>query len=92
MNDFSKHELRILQTALSHFYGKTNENNSDLCKKIQDMIDNYCDHECNHEFESLQAQLPLAKTICCGEELEYTSTTWSTPKCHKCGRKLNDYQ
>jgi hypothetical protein len=44
MNDFTKEELELI------YYHLENEP-VELSKKIQSMIDNYCDHECTHEFE-----------------------------------------
>jgi hypothetical protein len=40
MNDFSKEELELLQTALSEI-----DYSNPLWEKIQSMIDNYCEHE-----------------------------------------------
>lgn len=41
MNDFTKDELETLLHALKH----TNIHDWEVGKKIQSMIDNYCDHE-----------------------------------------------
>lgn len=43
MNDFTKNELK---TILWHITTKTSiKPGNDLAPKIQDMIDNYCEHE-----------------------------------------------
>jgi hypothetical protein len=49
MNDFTKEELKHIKDML--FGIKTNfDYEDDVINKIQSMIDNYCEHECNHEW------------------------------------------
>ncbi len=86
MNDFTKEELQILCIELNINLNRSKarklnvpQSMLDLIKKINSMIDEYCE-PCNHEFHSTQNELPLAITVCCGEELTYTNTTWSIPK------------
>ncbi len=80
MNDFTKEELYDLKYAIEKFSqpGKDFLGFYKLRNKIQTMIDNYCDHE------------KIKETACCGMVITYTSVPWSIPKCHKCGRDLND--
>ncbi len=95
MNDFTKEELENLLACVNSNRA-FHINHMELIypqlkNKLQSMIDNYCD-PCEHELHSRRDEIPLAKTICCDEELTYTNTVWSSPKCHKCGRVLNDNQ
>jgi hypothetical protein len=91
MNDFTKEELEIIYQDMTIHAKKATplcepQSHLNLRNKIMILINNYCNHEeCKHEFRSEPDELPLAQTVCCGQELEYTNTTWSTPKCHKCG-------
>lgn len=59
MNDFTKEELEHLSTCisltLSNGYFPFGETGNDLYKKIQSIIDNYCDHESE----------PYPQEICC---------------------------
>ena len=75
MNNFTKAELEIIK-----YWCQLEPN---ITKKIQSMIDNYCEHESKEE---------IKKTFCCGEKLFYASVDWSIAKCSKCGRNLNDNQ
>ena len=47
MNDFTKEELEELLNGYEHHSHNTRHNwpSLDLCKKIQSMIDNYCEHD-----------------------------------------------
>ena len=52
MNDFTKDELKLIHDGLSYAAGASLENGSmikdvlyPVAKKIQSMIDNYCEHE-----------------------------------------------
>ncbi len=100
MNDFTKEELEMIYNMMLNIrneYPAIRKENDACClkHKIQSMIDNYCKHEtvdCNHEMNSKLAELPLSKTVCCGDDLVYTNLTWSIPKCHKCGRVLNEHK
>ena len=53
MNYFTKDELGELEFILGQWcYPKGNYPNSEtILKKIQSMLDNYCEHECNGEAE-----------------------------------------
>ena len=92
MNDFTQEELSNLLSALNELILEITQPPCihEIMIKIESMIDNYCEHECVHELHSVRDELPLSKTTCCGEELVYANTTWSIPKCHKCGRVLNE--
>ncbi len=50
MNDFTKEELNILRAAMGEilFFPETKR----VINKIQSLIDNYCEHECNGEVET----------------------------------------
>ena len=49
MNDFTKEELKLIARALVALYSdpKVSLNNPemDLVNKVEDMIDNYCEHK-----------------------------------------------
>ncbi len=52
MNDFTKEELeRILEGVTWWLDGDSDLYSEVLINKIQSMIDNYCEHECNGEIE-----------------------------------------
>lgn len=58
MNDFTKDELQLIHDGLSYAAGASMETGGMLkdilypvAKKIQSLIDNYCEHECNGEVE-----------------------------------------
>ena len=46
MNEFTKDELKEIQSALSIFSGSPRGNS--IFHKIKSMIDNHCGHECSH--------------------------------------------
>ena len=46
MNDFTKKELIEIQEAVNYWHEGIETR---LTDKLQSMIDNYCEHECNHE-------------------------------------------
>ncbi len=45
MNDFTKEELETLKIGLGHVEDRSAENEDTLRKKIQSLIDNYCEHQ-----------------------------------------------
>jgi hypothetical protein len=47
MNDFTKDELLALKLCIEdeNLIGWTASHYEDLCRKIEAMIDNYCEHE-----------------------------------------------
>lgn len=52
MNDLTKHELIMIGQLTRREYILNNETLwVGIIDKIQSMIDNYCDHECNGETE-----------------------------------------
>jgi hypothetical protein len=53
MNDFSKDELEELSASLSYWINRNqpqSEQNIPLFKKIESMIDSYCEHEAQLEY------------------------------------------
>lgn len=54
MNDFTKEELQRIETAVSFYCIEIETDNSlkylALTKKVQSMVDNYCDHEWTYHF------------------------------------------
>lgn len=68
MNDFTKEELeRINYILKQHDFRE-----AALINKLQAMIDDYCDHEFDHELHSVRDELPLVKTVCSGEVITET--------------------
>jgi len=49
MNDFTKEELQQIRGGLDWWLDNDWHSSHVLVQKIQSMIDNYCEHECNHE-------------------------------------------
>jgi hypothetical protein len=45
MNDFTKEELITIFDGLHHLPTINETYDSDLCLKVESMIDNYCEHE-----------------------------------------------
>jgi hypothetical protein len=68
MNDFTKEELQKLRDGLNYAvgnpYGFTADSIIDLYKKIQSMIDNYCEHWCTHSYREKEYDICLK----CGSE------------------------
>jgi hypothetical protein len=90
MNDLTKEELLEIKDLIGFDisnYGDLSSKSINILipmhKKIQSLIDNYCDHSTKEK---------IKETICCGERLFYASVDWSLAKCGKCGNKLNDNQ
>ncbi len=66
MNDFTKEELEIIIDAFHHIKEDPAWRNiegwdDELKTKIQSMINNYCEHECKHEFERKIMQIDLCE-------------------------------
>lgn len=64
MNNFTKEELEDLLNCCRAAYisGEINPQTPTKMKiKIQSLIDNYCEHECIHEFEIKIMQIDLCK-------------------------------
>jgi hypothetical protein len=59
MNDFTKEELKEILLYTSHPIW---QDSVLLCKKIQSMIDNYCQHEI-HEISALVNYCPLCDKV-----------------------------
>lgn len=54
MNNFTKDELELIQDNLS--WEECQEKNRKLMtinNKLTNMIDNYCEHECHHEWDGI---------------------------------------
>lgn len=47
MNDFTKEELDELRASRCYHLDDNFPHEDELFMKLQSMIDNYCDHECN---------------------------------------------
>lgn len=73
MNDFTKDELEeLLQGYQMHSHNtRHNWPSLELCKKLQSMIDNYCEHDdkCEHDwgvgFGSIYSPVIYCKTCNC---------------------------
>ncbi len=63
MNDFTKEELKNLLYYTAHYMSCKWTDNESLAleKKIQSMIDNYCDHDCNCELRRQMMQIDLCE-------------------------------
>lgn len=71
MNDFTKEELELMKLAVSDLVIIDGEDSkqSSLYRKIQSMIENYCEHNCKHENDGLiyTSNPPQNKCIKCRE-------------------------
>ena len=61
MNDFTREELESLESTIKNMriYTEIDNYDEDLMIKIQYLIDNYCEHECAHEFKRELMQIDL---------------------------------
>lgn len=73
MNNFTKEELELIVNYM--FGGSYNVSSKDLGeleKKIQGMIENYCEHE-EEIIEGARMKIHMGKCIKCGLKLRMTS-------------------
>lgn len=75
MNDFTKDELEEIQAAL--IMTKMLDQNHDfaITDKIQSMIDNYCEEECDHEWSRFRTS-PTGKA-------PFHHIYWTCIKCNE---------
>jgi len=60
MNDFTLNELILIRDNLIVGYDREENNRLyNTYQKLSDMINNYCEHECRHEFKREVMQIDL---------------------------------